>query len=144
MAFLGSLVLDILTKTWVRATISLGESKSVIPGFLRFTHWLNPGAAFGFFQGKNLHLAVISAVSVAASVAVYPRFKSFGLLFSVSLGLVTGGALGNLLDRIRFQSVTDFVSFSFFKPIFNIADSAIVVGGIMMVVFFIFSGKESI
>ncbi len=144
MAFLGSLVLDFLTKTWVRTTIALGESKPIIPGFLQLTHWLNPGAAFGFFQGKNVHLAVISAVSVAASVAVYPRFKAYGWLFSVSLGLVSGGALGNLIDRVRFQSVTDFVSFSFFKPIFNIADSAIVVGGIMMVVFFIFFGKESI
>ncbi len=141
---MSSVALDYLAKSWVRANISLGESRNVIDGFLRFVHWSNPGAAFGFLRNANTYLAIVSGVCVVAAIVTYPRFRSLGWPFAVSLGLVSGGALGNLLDRIRFGSVTDFVSVRFFAPIFNVADSAIVIGAIMMIGLFLFSLKESL
>ncbi len=143
-AFLGSTAVDYVSKVWVRSTIPLGESRPVIHGLLEFMHWRNPGAAFGTLRNANLYLAIVSAVCVLAAVFLYPKFRTLGPAFAVSLGLVSGGALGNLLDRVQFGSVTDFLSVSFFPPIFNVADSAIVVGAIIMVGLFLFSLRGSI
>jgi signal peptidase II len=144
VAFLGSATADYLTKSWVRNNIPLGETRTIIDGLLTFVHWSNSGAAFGFLRNASLYLAIVSGACVVAAVVMYPKLRSLGLAFAISLGLVSGGALGNFLDRIRFGSVTDFVSLSFFAPIFNVADSAIVVGAFMMIGLLMFSMKESL
>ena len=143
IAMTGVFLSDYLSKAWVKAHYALGESRPVIGELLRFTHWRNSGAAFGVLQGATPYLAVVNVGCIILSVLIYPKMKPYGIAVLVPLGLISGGALGNLLDRVRFGSVTDFISLRFFSPIFNIADSAIVVGAVMMGVFFLFSYKGS-
>ncbi|HHX27794.1 MAG: signal peptidase II [Bacillota bacterium] len=128
---------DYLSKNWIRQNFALGESRKILGSFLRFTHWSNSGASFGILQGAAPYLALISVGCIILAILIYPKFKSAGPMGVISLGLIAGGALGNLLDRVRFGSVTDFISLSFFPPIFNVADCAIVTGAVLMAVFFL-------
>ena len=137
-ALIGVFASDYYSKTWIRANYTLGESRPVLGDLLRFTHWRNSGAAFGVFQGATPYLALISVGCILLAVLMHPRMKGYGVPVLVSLGLIAGGALGNLIDRVRYGSVTDFISFRFFTPIFNLADSAIVVGAILIGAFFLF------
>ena len=125
---------DQISKSWIRTNLAIGQSLPEV-GFLRLTHINNTGAAFGLFQGPNLPLTVIALVGVAVllvcAVLIYRRSPFLdNRLAWVSLGLVLGGTVGNLLDRLRLGYVTDFIDFGFW-PAFNIADSAIVVGAII-------------
>lgn len=142
--FVGVVLSDYLSKTWIRTSLTLGESRPVIGDILRFTHWSNSGAAFGVLQGATPYLAIVSVACVVLAVLIYPKMRPYGVAVPVALGLISGGALGNLLDRVRYGSVTDFISLRFFAPIFNMADSAIVAGAILMGVFFLFSAKGSV
>ena len=135
--FLTALIIvvgDQLSKLWIRNNLAVGQS---LPegGFLRLTHINNTGAAFGLFQGQTLPLIVIAVGGVAVLLFyAFLFYRRFPLLDNWSvwtcLGLVLGGTIGNLIDRLRFGYVTDFVDFGFW-PAFNLADSAIVVGVII-------------
>lgn len=135
---------DYLSKDWIRRNLALGESRRVLGDFLSFTHWSNSGASFGILQGASPYLALVSVGCVILSVLVYPKLKGYGRAILLSLGMIAGGALGNLLDRVRYGSVTDFISVRFFSPIFNVADSAIVAGAIIMTVLLLFSPEGSL
>lgn len=136
---LMAVLTDYLSKNWIRANYALGESRRILGEILRFTHWSNTGAAFGVLQGATPYLALVSVGCVVLAVLIVPKMKGYGNLVLVALGLVSGGAFGNLIDRVKFGSVTDFISVSFFTPIFNVADFAIVTGAILIGVFFLFS-----
>lgn len=142
-AFISVFICDYLSKVWVRSNMALGESRQLIGDLLQITHWQNTGAAFGLFQGATVYLALVSAGCVALSVFAYPRLQSYGKLFLVALGLLSGGALGNLVDRVHFGGVTDFVSFRYFPPVFNIADSAIVIGSLGLAISLLIASKGS-
>jgi signal peptidase II len=142
--------LDQATKAVVRATLPLHDSVSVIPGFLSLTHVRNTGAAFGLFNNADFayKTAVISAVAVAGLVGVglysasLPRHQ---ILARAGLALVLGGAAGNLIDRAVEGSVVDFVdvywrSYHFWA--FNVADSAITVGVITMILDMLGAGSR--
>lgn len=144
LTFVAAVVADYLTKHWVRSNLALGETRPIIDDLLRLTHWSNSGAAFGMFKNANTYLAILGGICVTFAIVIYPKFKSFGPVFAVALGLVAGGAMGNLIDRVLFQSVTDFISVKFFTPIFNVADSAIVMGSILMVGVVLFSPQGSV
>ncbi len=127
-------VADQLSKLWIRNNLAVGQS---LPegGFLRLTHISNTGAAFGLFQGQTFPLIIVALVGVAVLLFyAFLFFRRFPLLDNWSawtgLGLVLGGTVGNLIDRLRFGYVTDFIDFGFW-PAFNLADSAIVVGVII-------------
>jgi signal peptidase II len=128
---------DYLSKDWIRRNFALGESRNILGSYLRFSHWSNSGASFGILQGAAPYLALVSVGCVILAILIYPKLRKGGPLGVTSLGLIAGGALGNLLDRVRFGSVTDFISLSFFAPVFNVADCAIVVGAVLMAVFFL-------
>ncbi len=128
---------DYLSKNWIRQNFALGESRDILGSFLRFTHWSNSGASFGILQGAAPYLAIISVGCVILAILVYPKLKKGGTVGVISLGLIAGGALGNLLDRVQFGSVTDFISLKYFSPVFNVADFAIVSGAILMAVYFL-------
>lgn len=124
-------LLDQWTKWWVRADFALGESRVVIPGFFQFTHLRNPGAAWGLFGGHNTFLTVLSLVMLAALFIFRRSFLSDTFSHRVALGLMVGGIIGNLLDRVRWGYVVDFLDFQivgYHWPVFNVADSAICVG----------------
>ena len=123
---IGVFFLDQLTKSVIREHLLPGQS---IPeeGWFRITHVTNTGAAFGLFTNQSVFLLATTLVGLTAIVAyyVYPPVNTPFL--TVSLGLQLGGAIGNLVDRLRLGHVTDFLDFRIW-PVFNVADSAIVVG----------------
>ena len=122
---------DQLSKIWIRTNLALGQSVPEV-GFPRLTHINNTGAAFGLFREQTFPLIIVALVGVAAllvyAIILYRRFPILNnRLAWVSLGLVLGGTVGNLIDRLRSGYVTDFIDFGFW-PAFNIADSSIVIG----------------
>lgn len=129
---------DQLTKALVRSSLQLDEAVPVIPGVFDIAHVRNSGAAFGVLPGRR-ELFIAVCVFMLGSVAVYWwRARPTAWPVVVSLGLVVGGAIGNFIDRVFIGHVTDLLAFSFFAPVFNIADSAIFlgVGGLIVWVFF--------
>ncbi len=124
------LALDQLTKTWVSTSLAEGGWWSPLPGLwrvFRITHITNSGAAFGIFPNQGNFFVVIAVVVALAIVLYYRYLPTEGWLVRLSLGLQLGGAIGNLLDRIRYGHVVDFIDIGFW-PIFNVADMAIVIG----------------
>ncbi len=139
-------VADQLSKIWIRANLAIGQS-IFEAGFFRLTRVHNTGAAFGLFQGQSFALTVVAFVGVGVllfyAFLIYRHFPLFNSKLGKSaLGLVLGGTVGNLIDRIRFGHVTDFIDFGFW-PAFNIADSAVVVGAILLAYLLIRSVKSS-
>jgi len=127
-------VADQLSKIWIRTNLAVGQSLPEV-GFPRLTHISNTGAAFGLFQGQTFPLIIVALVGVAVLLFyAFLFYRRFPLLDNWSawtgLGLVLGGTVGNLIDRLRFGYVTDFIDFGFW-PAFNLADSTIVVGVII-------------
>lgn len=136
------LLLDRLTKWGIVHTIALEDAFSIIPGFFRLTHLENPGAAFSLFAESTspLKTALLIAFSLAALVVVALLLWKDRYIFNSStqaLSLILGGALGNLWDRLADGKVTDFLDFYIGMhhwPPFNVADSAIVVGALLLLI----------
>ena len=126
---------DQITKTWIRSNLAYGQA---IPesGFFQITHVQNTGAAFGLLTDQSVLLAVVASAGVVL-LLVYALFFHRRLPFlnnipgSLALGLILGGTIGNLIDRLLRGHVTDFISVSIW-PDFNIADSAVTVGAIIV------------
>lgn len=126
------LVLDIATKLWVRNVLRVGESKDLLT-FLSITRVQNYGVAFGMLNVEALRwVFVLLAIGVAIAIAVSCQHNKLREHF-VIWGLIMGGALGNALDRIFIGTVTDFIDFHFW-PAFNVADSALTIGIILLLI----------
>ena len=131
----GIIVVDQLTKWWAVTALSDGPIV-LIDGFLQFRLVRNPGGAFGSLPGAGPLIALAALVAVMVIVLVVRRLP--GLWETVAMGMVLGGAIGNLIDRVARGpglldgKVLDFVDFDFF-PTFNVADSAITIGAILAV-----------
>jgi signal peptidase II len=118
---------DQLAKAWLTSFLAPGESVGVVDDLVRLVHGQNAGGLFGLFQGQALPFALVSVVVVGLIVAYHGRSGRSGYL-SIALGLLLGGALGNLLDRIRLGYVVDFVDAGIGSTrwyTFNVADAAI-------------------
>lgn len=132
------LILDQGTKAWVRAHIPLDGAIYPIPAartFFRLTHLTNTGVAFGFFSDTGILLAVIVLVILITSVIYARHLPWYNPWVQLAAGLQLGGALGNLIDRLRWGHVTDFLDFFlqvggkvYHYPPFNVADASIVIG----------------
>ena len=129
-------VSDQLTKLWIVQQFTLHETLPVIPGFFNLTLLYNSGAAFGILSGlpmlwRQIFFISISAAAVIALVIMQRKLGRQHVLYSISFGLISGGALGNMVDRVRWGAVADFLDFYIGKyhwPAFNVADSGITVG----------------
>jgi signal peptidase II len=136
----GVVILDRLTKWLVSQKITLHDSVDVIPGVFRLTHVQNQGAAFGLFSESpsEFKVAMLILFSVAALAVVSALLWKNGNAMNttaIALSLVAGGAMGNLWDRVASGRVIDFLDFylgSHHWPAFNVADSAIVVGAVLL------------
>ena len=146
------IVADRVTKTLVTSHVPLGDGISVIPGFLRITHWLNEGAAFSLFADSaspnvvRWGLIAFSAIAAIAVLIALVRLGNRITLATTALALVLGGALGNLHDRILYGSVVDFIEvhiFGYHWPDFNVADSSIVVGACLLLLDSLLPRKSS-
>lgn len=127
------LIIDQLTKWWVVSHLVLGQSHSLIHNLMWLTYVHNQGAAFGILSGKGWFFSAAAVLVIAASIIFHFIGKPSARL-QFYLGLVAGGALGNLIDRVRLHYVIDFFDLHWW-PVFNIADIAIVSGGILLVLF---------
>ena len=142
------IVLDQITKHWILGVLHMGPGSSIqVLPFFHLTMVWNPGVSFGLLQspeGKEWIrwvLAVFSGI-VAIALAVWVR-KAHRVLPAVAIGLIIGGALGNLSDRIRWGQVVDFLDFSpIFPWVFNIADSGITVGVILLLLDSFLTGEK--
>ncbi len=138
ITFVSVVVLDLLTKALITGGLREGQAVEIVPGFLNIVYYMNPGAAFGLFnEGGFLRRAFLVATSVAALAVIGFLLRSAkGFLTSFGLSLVAAGAVGNLIDRVRYGTVVDFIDLhigGYHWPAFNVADSAITVGVILAV-----------
>ncbi len=143
------LLADQLSKQWVVHTLPEYTTVDVIPWLkpiLSFTYVHNTGVAFGLFPQLGGVFTLLSAAVIVALLIFYRTIPVDELWIHLALGLMTGGALGNLLDRLLRGSVVDFLDFNFWPlqswPIFNVADSAVVVGTTILVLDSLFAMKE--
>jgi len=133
------ILLDQITKTYISSTMSLHESFVVIEGLFNITYIRNPGAAFGFLRGVSpifRHVFFLSVAMIALLLILYYIWKSRELPLTFSLSLILAGAVGNLIDRVRFGEVIDFLDVyigSYHWPAFNAADSAISIGAAILI-----------
>ncbi len=137
---------DQLTKTWIRANLSFGQSISDV-GFFRILHVHNTGAAFGMFKDHAFTLTIIDIVGIVVILALALLLRSRwsfydSALVRVGMGMVMGGTIGNLIDRLRIGHVTDFLDFKVW-PVFNVADASAVVGSIIIIYCLIFLMKTA-
>lgn len=126
---LAVVLLDQFTKVWVRSTMVYGgDFQEVIPGFFNLVYVRNPGAAWGMLGGQQALLILLSGVVLVLLVVFRRRVLNPTLDHRILFGLMIGGILGNLIDRIKLGWVTDFLDFhigTYHWPSFNVADSAI-------------------
>lgn len=143
-------VLDQTTKYLVVKRFHLYESITLIPGFFNLTYVRNKGAAFGILSGnhgawRSVFFVAVALVALAAIMMLIRQTKD--RLPIIAFSLIGGGAVGNLIDRIRIGDVTDFIDWyyqSYHWPTFNIADSAITVGVALLAVEMLFPGKDKV
>jgi len=123
---------DQVTKHLVRTRLAFGETWmpwEALNPYFHIVHWSNTGAAFGIFQEGSLIFTVLAIIVSAGIIYYYRNSDGASLLVRIALGLQLGGALGNLVDRLLFQGhVTDFLWFSFFPAVSNVADLSISTG----------------
>lgn len=153
---LAVVIIDFVTKYMIKTSMELGESFSVIPGLFNFTYVLNKGAAWGMLPDKRWIFLVFSAVAIVLICVLLYMYRNAAKLVKISLSLVLGGGIGNMIDRIFngdvvFDgAVVDFIEAAFIDfPVFNVADSAVCIGAALLLVYVIFfeskntkSGKE--
>lgn len=133
---LGTVVLDQATKLWVQRAIEPYAAVPVLPNLLDLTYVLNPGGAFSMFARAPAGvvfplLVVVAFVAIGAIVFFWHRIPPHATGQHVALALILAGVIGNLIDRLRFRAVVDFIDLHWFKyhwPAFNAADASICVG----------------
>ena len=147
----GIIILDQVTKFYVQKALRLHESVVVVDGFFSLTYIRNPGAAFGFFatqtsEFRSVFFLTVSAVALTLLVFFFLQAPKDDVCALIAISLLFGGAIGNLLDRLRLGEVVDFLDFyvdQFHWPAFNVADSAITIG-ISLLMFNLFWQKKEV
>lgn len=135
-------VADRLTKLWIVDRLAHGGEVEVISGFFSIVHFRNPGAAFGMASGltspwREALLISVAVLAVAMLANLVRMSSSNERLLRVSAALIIGGAIGNLYDRVAYGEVVDFLYFywgQWYWPAFNVADSCISVGAVLLIV----------
>ena len=133
-------VLDQVTKIYIDTHMTLHESIPVVQGFFNITYVRNPGAAFGFLADASPTVRALFLIGVsilASGLIVYyiVKMKTEDILLTYGMSLIMGGAVGNLIDRIRLGEVIDFLDVyisTYHWPAFNVADSAVTVGAVIL------------
>ena len=142
VAFAISLALDQISKTWIVGTLTFSDRVSVIEGFFYLTHVRNPGAAFSLFAEAPVEIRapffiVTTLIAIGMILSFFRKLSPGDRLSALALGLILGGAVGNLLDRLIYGAVVDFLRLQLWVgyswPDFNVADSSIVIGVALLV-----------
>ena len=130
-------------KNYIVTNFKIGDEHTVIPGILSFTYLQNDGAAWNIFSGQMIlfYLISIAAIPVVVYYLFNPKYKNW--LFDTGLALVLGGIIGNFIDRLHLKYVIDMLQLDFVQfNIFNIADSAITVGIVLVFIYLIFMSEK--
>ncbi len=135
----GIFFIDQVTKHFIRSYIALGGSWPD-EGFVRLVHGINTGSAFGLFAGFTNFLIVASLIGIFLILYLFYRQNNNTIWMRISIGMIVGGAIGNLFDRVKDGGVVDFISVGWW-PAFNIADSAICIGMAILVSIMLFGEK---
>jgi signal peptidase II len=138
------LLADQATKALVVSSIDVGGRVRLLGDLLALWHLRNAGAAFSLFQGGQVFFLVVTLLAFGMLIYFHRAFRGRGLLLHMVLGLVLGGTLGNLLDRVRLGYVTDFVSMGIGDlrwPTYNVADASIVLGILALVTYLTFGDR---
>lgn len=141
ISILAVLVIDQGSKFLIRKNLSLYESIPIIPDFFHLTYIENPGAAFGILAHKRIFFIIITILILVGIFYFYFKLKKEQWLLKIALGLVVGGAIGNFIDRLRWGAVIDFLDFRIW-PVFNIADTAIIIGMLIIAYQILIKGEE--
>lgn len=128
LTVIAVVAVDQFSKFLVASMMDVGQSIPLIKDFLAITYVRNPGAAFGMFPYRTAFFVIITLVVVTMIIYYYRVLPAGYTLLRLGLALQLGGALGNLIDRVRSVYVVDFIDFKIFPPVFNLADTAIVLG----------------
>jgi signal peptidase II len=150
IAAILAIVLDQLTKFLILESFQLYESREIIPGFFNLVYVTNTGAAFSMLADvdspwRHYFFLIVGVIACISLTIVYYRIGKSHPLYAVALGLIAGGALGNIIDRLRHGSVVDFLDFHLSGhhwPAFNVADSAICVGAVVFLIINILEEKN--
>ena len=128
------IIVDQISKYWVRVNLKVGEKKEVWQGLLKLAHYQNSGAAFGIFKGYGRLFVPLAILVTIICIYMLETGEVSGRLIKIGMGLFVGGAIGNAIDRTLFNQVTDFIQFKFIKGIFNIADYALIFGVLFILI----------
>lgn len=135
------IILDRVTKLWAIKTLLLGKDIVIIKNFFQFSYLENTGAAFGIFRDKLMFLTAITIIVVLCIIVYLFKFKHSSKILRISLALIISGAIGNLIDRIQYKYVVDFILLhykdAYYFPTFNVADILVSVGTILLALFII-------
>jgi signal peptidase II len=134
------IIADQISKQLIRSSLALGQQRHVLPG-LNFVRTTNSGVAFSLLSGGAAGVTALALVVLAVLLAFFARFHAQRLLW-LPTGMIAGGAIGNLVDRLREGAVTDFIKLPDW-PAFNLADSAITLGVIGLVLVMVRDGDRS-
>jgi signal peptidase II len=143
-------IIDQVTKATIDSTMALHDSLAVIPGFFSITYVRNPGAAFGFLAGaspmfRSIFFLCITAAAIGLILYYISKSQNDEPLLIFALSLILSGAVGNFIDRIKIGEVIDFLDVyigSHHWPAFNVADSAISVGAVILIIAMYRRGKS--
>ena len=134
------LLIDQIVKLLIKTNMNLNEEISIIPNFFSIQYLKNTGAAFSILENQTIILAITSIICISVIIYYLKKEENLTTAMYLSFGLVLGGILGNLIDRIVYQGVIDFLSFQIFNynfPVFNIADIGITIGVLLLIIIYI-------
>ena len=134
------LLIDQIVKLLIKTNMNLNEEISIIPNFFSIQYLKNTGAAFSILENQTILLAITSIICISVIIYYLKKEENLTTAMYLSFGLVLGGILGNLIDRIVYQGVIDFLSFQIFNynfPVFNIADMGITIGVLLLIIIYI-------
>ena len=143
LTLVAVLVIDRITKFVVINNLSLFDSIVVIPRFFHITYIQNPGAAFGILAGQKWLFIIITFIFLGAIIYFQKRVPLEQKAIRICMGLIGGGAVGNLIDRLAYGKVIDFLDFKVWPYIFNFADSCLVVGGLLLALLLLKTDKQT-
>lgn len=135
------IILDRITKLWAVAQLTGGHDVIIIKDLFQFSYLENRGAAFGILQGKQLFLIAITAIVILAMLIYTVKKKPKSIFYKIGIGMITAGAIGNLIDRATIKYVIDFILVhykdAYYFPTFNVADMFVSIGVVFMCIYII-------
>lgn len=143
LTMIGILAIDRILKVLIQTNFDPNESLVVIPKVFHLTYVLNPGAAFGLMAGRTWFFVVTATIVVLGILYAQFKIPRKEWVMRLALGMIGGGALGNLYDRVVLGKVVDYLDFQIWPFVFNFADSAIVVGvGLLLLLIYLEDRKD--